>query len=66
MFYIVLEVQSINGTKSIIPQTYDDLDAAYAKLYTVLAAAAGSEIEFHAGYLLNSAGEMIEGRAFSR
>ena len=51
-FYIVLENQIINGAKAMLYYHFDDLNQAYAKLYTILAAAAVSELEYYSGYLL--------------
>lgn len=39
---------------------------AYAKLYAILAAAAVSEIPYHAGHIKRSDGVVIDGRVFDR
>lgn len=39
---------------------------AYAKLYTILAAAAVSEIPYHSGCIQRSDGLIIEGKVFDR
>ena len=62
-FYTVLEVQN-NGTPAAIPTIYNDEAAAYAKYYTVLAAAAVSEVAYHACHIIRSDGIMIEGKVF--
>ena len=66
-FYIQIEVQvNSEGTKSVIPMVYDDINAAYAKHYTVLSVAAASDIPYHASFIIRSDGTMIEGRVFDR
>ena len=66
-FYTVLEVQEdVHGNRSVIPVCYGDYDAALAKLYTVLAAAAASAIPYHSGHILRSDGIMTDGRVFDR
>lgn len=67
MFYVVLEVQEdVGGARGVIPVVYDDYNAALAKLYTILAAAAASALPYHAGFILRSDGIMTDGRVFDR
>ena len=42
------------------------LNRAYAKLYTILAAAAVSAIPYHSGHIYRSDGLLIEGKVFDR
>lgn len=42
------------------------LNRAYAKLYTILAAAAISAIPYHSGHIYRSDGLLIEGKVFDR
>lgn len=42
------------------------LNRAYAKLYTILAAAAVSGIPYHSGHIYRSDGLLIEGKVFDR
>jgi hypothetical protein len=42
------------------------LDRAYAKLYTILAAAATSNIPYHSVHIKRSDGILIDGRVFDR
>lgn len=66
-FYTVIENQCPTvGSFATLYYHYTDLNAAYAKLYTVLAAAAVSAIPYHAGHIIRSDGIMIEGRVFDR
>lgn len=60
MFYTLLEIQIINGTKAIVPPViYDDRNAALSALYTTLAAAVLSTIEYHAVLLITSDGAVM-------
>lgn len=67
VFYTTIENQiRPDGSRGLLFDHYDDLDAALAKLYTVLAAAAVSGIPYHSGHILRSDGILIEGRVFDR
>ena len=65
-FYTVLEVQNNGTMPAAIPIIYTDEAQAYAKYYTVLAAAAVSEVAYHACHIIRSDGIMIEGKVFDR
>ena len=61
MKYIVMEIQKASdGTISNVVLAYDDLNAAYNKYYTVLAAAAISSVAVHSAVLLNETGFCIK------
>ncbi|MBQ6621539.1 MAG: hypothetical protein IJH75_01730 [Mogibacterium sp.] len=66
MFYIVLEIQYDGSAYGVLHNVYEDINAAYAKLYTILAAAAVSTIQYHAGQILRSDGVIVEGKVFDR
>lgn len=67
VFYTTIENQLRNdGSFGLLYDHFTDENAAYAKLYTILAAAAVSGIPYHSGQLLRSDGIMIEGRVFDR
>lgn len=67
MFYIVIESQiTSSGAFAAITNKYDDINSAYAKLYTILAAAAVSDIPYHAAFIMRDDLVCIEGRAFDR
>lgn len=67
IFYTTIENQlRDNGTFGLLYDHFTDVNAAYAKLYTILAAAAVSGIPYHSAHLLRSDGIMIEGRVFDR
>lgn len=58
--YLVLELQTNNGTTAVVPAVaYADLNKAYQKYYTALAAAAVSTVEVHTVMLFTEKGEMI-------
>lgn len=66
-FYTTLENQVRNdGSYGLLYDHFENIDAAYAKLYTILAAAAVSEIPYHAGFLMRSDGTILDGRVFDR
>lgn len=65
MFFTVIEVQN-SGTPAVLPWTFTEPAQAYAKFYAVLAAAAVSEIPYHACHIIRSDGTMIEGKVFDR
>lgn len=62
MKYIVIEVQ--NGTA--LTNDYADIASAWAKYYTVLAAAAASDVTRHGAYLVDNLGNLIAQRFFVR
>lgn len=66
-FYTTIENQVRNdGSFGLLYDHFMDIDRAYAKLYTILAAAATSGIPYHSGAIIRSDGVMIEGRVFDR
>ena len=67
VFYTTIENQVYdNGGKGLLYDHFTDLNAALAKLYTILAAAAVSGIPYHSGHIMRSDGILIEGRVFDR
>lgn len=66
-FYTTIENQvRTDGGRGLLYDHFDDLNAALAKYYTICAAAAVSEIPYHAACILRDDGVMIEGRVFDR
>ena len=55
-----------DGSRGLLFDHFDDETQAYAKLYTILAAAAVSGIPYHSGHILRSDGILMEGRVFDR
>ena len=67
IFYTTIENQvRSDGSFGLLYDHFTSVDQAYAKLYTILAAAAVSEIPYHAGFILRSDGVMMEGKVFDR
>lgn len=65
--YTTIENQIRNdGSKGLLYDHFEDYDAALAKLYTILAAAATSGIPYHAGFILRDDGILTDGRVFDR
>lgn len=66
-FYTTVENQvRPDGSYGLLYDHFDDINRAYAKFYTILAAAAVSDIPYHAGFLIRSDGVTIEGKVFDR
>ena len=66
-FYTTIENQVRNdGSKGLLYDHFDEENLAYAKYYTVCAAAAVSEIPYHSAHIIRSDGIMIEGKVFDR
>ena len=66
-FYTTIENQLRNdGSYGLLYDHFKDINAAYAKLYTILASAAVSDIPYHSAHLLRSDGIIIEGKVFDR
>lgn len=66
-FYTTIENQvRQDGGKGLLYDHFDDLNAALAKYYTICAAAAVSELPYHAAHLMSSEGYTLEQRIFDR
>ena len=66
-FYTTIENQvRADGSFGLLFDHFTNLNAAYAKLYTILAAAAISEIPYHSGHIYRSDGILIDGKVFDR
>lgn len=65
-FYTVIEDQMREDGHGLLYDHFDDYNQALAKLYTILQAAAVSELPVHAGYIIRSDGIMTDGRVFDR
>lgn len=66
-FYTTIENQGYEGGGfGLLYDHFSDYNQAMAKFFTICAAAAVSEIPFHAAYVIRSDGLMIEGRTFDR
>lgn len=56
MKYIVIELQTNNGSTANIVTTHDTREEAESKYHTILAAAAVSSVEIHAATILTPDG----------
>ena len=66
-FYTTLENQLRgDGSRGLLYDHFDDMNAALAKYYTICAAAAVSDIPYHAAHLMSSEGYTVEQRVFDR
>lgn len=66
-FYTTIENQlREDGSRGLLYEHYTDYNAALAKLYTILAAAATSGIPYHSGHIMRSDGILTDGRVFDR
>ena len=66
-FFTTIENQvREDGSRGLLYDHFDNLNAALAKYYTICAAAAVSDIPYHAAHLLASEGYMLEQRVFDR
>ena len=66
-FYTTIENQVRNdGSKGLLYDHFDDLNAALAKYYTICAAAATSDIPYHSAMIFGDDGYVIEKRVFDR
>ena len=67
LFYTTLENQlRDDGSRGLLYDHYTDINQAYAKLYTILAAAAVSGIPYHSGHIMRSDGLILGGQVFDR
>lgn len=67
VFFTTIENQvREDGSRGLLYDHFDDLNAALAKYYTVCAAAATSAIPYHSAHIIRDDGIMIEGRVFDR
>ena len=66
-FYTTIENQiREDGSKGLLYDHFEDENRAYAKYFTVCAAAAMSGIPYHSAHIIRSDGIMIEGKVFGR
>lgn len=58
MFYIVSEIQIVNGTKNVLNYAYDTQKSAEGKYYAILSAATQSQADY-IGAVLMQCGDSI-------
>lgn len=67
VFYTTIENQlRADGSKGLLYDHYDNLNAAMAKYYTICAAAAVSELPYHSAHILESSGIIVRQEIFDR
>lgn len=67
IFYTTIENQlRSDGSRGLLYDHYDNLNAAMAKYYTVCAAAAVSELPYHSAHILASNGTIVRQEIFDR
>ena len=60
MNYIIMEVQTSNGTTAIVPPVvFDDRNEAEARYHTLLSVAAVSNVEIHSVIMLTNDGRTV-------
>lgn len=65
--YTTIENQiRADGSKGLLYDHFDTYEDALAKLYTILAAAAVSELPYHSGHIMRDDGILTDGRVFDR
>lgn len=67
MKYIVLEIQTnANDEVATLLTSYNERSAAENKYYTILAAAALSELQVHSAMILTNLGTIVKSETFNR
>lgn len=66
MNYIVLEIQTTDGTTNVIHNVYDNQAQAESKYYTILSFAALSEVPVHSAVLMNQNGQVFMSQVYDR
>lgn len=64
--YIVIELQTTNGTTGNFVFAFADLADAYAKYYSILSSAAKSSVELHTVLILTADGSIVRSERFDR
>lgn len=64
--YIVTELQTNGETTAVLNYTYTDKNVALQKYYTILAAAAVSQVEVHTAMIINEIGLVEYRESFDR
>lgn len=59
MFYIVNEIQIVNGTKTVLNYAYDNQKSAEGKYYAILSAATQSQADYIGATLVQCGDSII-------
>ena len=62
----VIELQTNNGTTSVLTNSYAEESLAWQKYYQVLSFAAVSDIDIHSAAVINEEGFSIKNETFNR
>ena len=62
----VIELQTNNGTTTVLTNSYAEESLAWQKYYQVLSFAAVSDIDIHSATIINEEGYAIENGYFNR
>ena len=63
---IVIELQTNNGTTTVLTNSYAEESLAWQKYYQVLSFSAVSDIDIHSATIINEEGYAIENGYFNR
>lgn len=64
--YIVIEMQTNGATTAVLNNAFTDRNLALQKYYTVLAAAAVSQVEVHTAIIVDELGNINYAESFDR
>ena len=64
--YLVIEIQTQNGTVSALNYQYDDIGQAESKYFAILSAAAVSNLDVHAAMVLDCRGVVLKNYFYDR
>ena len=65
MNYLVIELQTTDGTTANIVNQYDNLPQAEQQFYTVCSAAVVSQVPIHAVAILDETGNLVKNESFT-
>lgn len=65
MNYVVVELQTTNGTTTVLTNSYSDRNTAEQKYHQVLSYAAVSTVEFHAASMLDQFGNVMKSECYT-
>ena len=63
--YVVVELQTIDGTTSVLTNSYSNRNTAEQKYHQILAYAAVSTVEFHAASMLDQFGNVLKSECYT-
>ena len=63
--FIVIEMQTTDGTTAVLTDAYADLNTAYQKYHLILSAAAVSSVPTHTAVILSENGNVVASECFA-